>query len=44
MQAVDMPSSRSLSVTALILKTVYIYRETLFIVKRFDDEFERSGE
>ena len=33
-----MPSDRSLSITAaLILKTVYIYREILLIVKRFDD-------
>lgn len=44
MQTGNMLSSRLLSVTTLILKTAYIYREILFIVKRFDGEFERSGE
>jgi hypothetical protein len=44
MQAGDMLSSLSLSVTTLNLKTAYIYREILFIVKRFDGEFEKSGE
>lgn len=41
----DMSSGRSLSITvALILMTVYIYREILLIVKRFDGEIERPGE
>ncbi|HET6364978.1 MAG: hypothetical protein ACM30F_02750 [Nitrospirota bacterium] len=40
-----MSSGRSLSITvALILMTVYIYREILLIVKRFDGEIERPGE
>jgi hypothetical protein len=40
MRALDMLSGRSLSITALSHKTVYIYREIVFIVKRFDGELK----